>query len=628
MTTLSTYNLKNVSFLLVGILAIVFSIRNIYGEDIGFHLQSAKWMIENRAFPANDTFTYTATNNAYIDLNWIYQLLNYFFYSIAESIGLIFLNSFLIISSIYFVIKRSKYNSWIFFPWLLLLSIIAVSPLFEIRPHAVSWLFLNISLYILQEYYDGNKKIIKWLPFIMLFWVNMHSLFILGLVCLGCYFISIYINKKTLIKETLKWGSLSVLICFINPYGWKGFYLPFQQLGAIQAGNIFKENIKELQSPIDFAQYAGSLFDILFKKWIYFDLFVLIFIILIIVNFKRYKLHHFLLFIIFFYFAFSATKNSGYFIFAVTPFLALRNEELFFKKTKKENRFINTLLLQPYKRGIHVSFIVIALMLILSIYSNAFYINYQSTYRFGFSWSNNTLPVNAVNFLQKNNSNGKILNQLDFGGYLEYFAQQKTAIDGRLDVMGTRIFKEHVFDVKDEQKNFLIEKHRPSIIIISYFITPDWITFLQKKEEWRLVYLDESSIVYFKNDYMTAIPALTEQKLLSELKNYSDTQMDAMLKINRDHFFLSSLFNKQYFPQGEMNEIVFCFYYGWMDAAKQIAGDALNKCTQNYPEMYQNIGSIYFQKQDRDKSLFCYEKFLETRKNAQIEKRVQFLKSL
>ncbi len=611
---------RNIALALILLLSFVLSIRQIYGEDIGFHLNAARWMIENHSFPDLDTFTYTANANKYIDLNWLYQLILYAVYALAGSTGLILFNSLLIIGCIIIIFKRVNTSSALL-PWLFLLSILTLSTSFELRPHSVSWLMLSITLYLLQEYYQGNKKMIRWLPLVMLFWVNMHSLFILGIAVIGCYGISIYFSKNNLFRKFLIYGGSSIFICLLNPYGWKGFTLPLEQLFTIQAGNIFKENIRELKSPFSITNYDISK---VFSTWHFFDLFLIFAVILLLINRKKLKLHEWAIVLLFFYFACSAIKNVGYFVFAVLPVISgFPKEEI---KPKRKNTRVP--FAEKYRKQISIGFIMVCSLLILSVATNAFYIHYRAIYRFGFGWSNSTLPVKAVDFIQKKNIRGKILNQLDYGGYLEFFTAQKTAIDGRLDVMGSENFSEQILSVKEEQKASLVEKYKPDIIIFSYFLTPDWISYLQKRADWRLVYADETAAIYLRNDFDPSLPAFTENDIMPSLKRYSNEEIDKMVKEGKNPFLLSSFFKPQYYPEGEFNFTVFCMYYGWMNAAKQLTAGAFDRATKDYPELYQNFGTIYFQERNAPMSLFCYEKYLSKVKNPQLEERVKFLRTV
>lgn len=63
-----------VSLILVFCMVFIMGLIKLSTPDIGFHLQSAKWMLENKAFIYHDSFTYTSAGNPYYNLQWIYQL--------------------------------------------------------------------------------------------------------------------------------------------------------------------------------------------------------------------------------------------------------------------------------------------------------------------------------------------------------------------------------------------------------------------------------------------------------------------------------------------------------------------------------------------------------------------------
>ncbi len=608
---------RTVSFVLAGLVVLVLSFRSIYSVDLGFHLQAGQWIVENHSFPAKDVFTYTAGENDYIDLNWLYQVILYGTYSLGGSTALVLMNSLFILTAFYFLWKRVGEKSALFLPWLLLLAVLVASASFEIRPHAVSWIFLGAACWQMQKYYDGNQKAIRWLPLIMLLWVNLHSLFILGLIVLACYGISTFRKEKTLCKTFVIYASLSVLACFLNPYGWKGVMHPFQQMQLLQSGNVFKENIRELQSPFDLAMYQSGILN----AWFYFDLFILVATGSFLYRFRRFLIHEWLIAIVFMAFAFSAMKNAGYLVFAVTPFIIHRLAEQGKRSQPKPS------LLQRFSKQAEPVFWVTNVLLILTVVTNAFYIHYRAVYRFGFGWNGSVLPVEAVDFMKKNALNGKVLNQLDYGGYFEFFTKQKASIDGRLETMGPANFSEQVLALTDDQKKDLLVKYSPQVIVFCYASTPDWISFLLKQPGWRLVHADGNAAIYLKSDYAASVPVLTGEKMTSGVKQYSDDEISSLVN-NKSNSLFAGLVRKQYYPDSEMNLTTFCFYYGWFGAAKQFALGAVEHATSGYPDIFLNLGNAFFQLQDKEHSLTCYEKYLRLRKDEQVEKRVQFLKSL
>lgn len=250
----SFHNLPLVASL---ILVFVMGLQKNYSPDVGFHLQSAKWIIENGKIITQDCFTYTSFGNNYYDLQWLYQLVLYGLFKIGKDGLLIVFNSLLISLFVFLAWLRYKHthNKQISPALFLLLIIIIVQALpFEIRPHVFSWIFLSMLLLVLEKYKSGNTRVLILLPLIMILWVNSHSLSILGLVVIGIYFIGGYYETKKMDKRFLGFSVLSFLAFLVNPYFIDGLLFPFQQFGIIKGGALQKNYIAELQTPFTLAE--------------------------------------------------------------------------------------------------------------------------------------------------------------------------------------------------------------------------------------------------------------------------------------------------------------------------------------------------------------------------------------
>lgn len=601
-----------VQFYLLLLVAAAFSIRSIYGEDFGFHLAMARWMIENGSLPDLDPLTYTATQNKYIDLNWGYQLINYAVWKLAGPSGLIFLNSAFFIGAVYVTLSHVRTSLGWLMPWILLISILAISPSLEVRPHSVSWFLLALVIRQLQLFSTGSLKAMRWIPLIMIIWVNMHSLFILGLLIFGIYWAGTWMNRREHFKQASLFFGVSILVCLINPYGLRGLLFPFEQATALESGNIFKENIRELQAPFSFTTYEWSG---ILKDWHFFDLFLGVVALMLFRLRKELRFQDWAMVAIFSYFAITAAKNIGYMVFAVLPLIL---------NSVKRDKGPSPMAM----RRIAAAFTTVSVLLLLSILTNAFYIHYRTSYRFGLGISTSNLPVKAVEFLTANKVKGKIFNQLDYGGYIRFFLDQPPSIDGRLDVMGPEIFKEQVMADSDSKKTELLKKISPDLILFSYFSTPDWLRYLQKRPDWRLVHADETTALYFRNGFRDDVTLLSEDDFISRLHYPSADLSEEMTRNGISSFPFSGLLTPQYYPEAEFNAVAFSFYYGWRKAAYRIMGTAFSRSTKDYPELYLNAGTIFFQDKNAAGSLYCYEKYLQTEVNEMVSERVKFLKKL
>ena len=123
---------------------------------------------------------------------------------------------------------------------------------------------------------------------------------------------------------------------------------------------------------------------------------------------------------------------------------------------------------------------------------------------------------NGFSFLKKEKINGNMFNNYEFGDYIIYAAwpEYKVFFDGRGDMYGDDIFKEYekVTSIKPGW-NEVLRKYDISWII--YNANSSLSLFLMQRDDWSLIYADEVSNIFVKND--------KEHQYLIE--KYSDVKM-------------------------------------------------------------------------------------------------------
>ncbi|MEI7736848.1 MAG: hypothetical protein WCI49_15375, partial [Ferruginibacter sp.] len=324
----SSFPLGSASMIAVLTMVFIMGLIKIYSPDLGFHLKSAAWMLENKRFIYIDSFDYGSTGNKYYNLQWLFQLLVYSLYHASEKI-LVIVNALLITSSLALVwlqfIKINDASTKNFGTALFAcIAFLLVQPLtFEIRPHVLSWIFLNTVLLILEAYKkNGNKKILYFLPAVMLVWVNTHSLSILGLATIAIYNAGIFLESGK-IDRKLFWFSVASLASFlINPYFLEGLMYPFMQFGLLSGNSAVKTYFAELQSP-----FTTKEISILGTKYFTSPLLLIHFsaILSVFSVFRAVKKKQFtngLLLIAYLFVLYLAHKNYGYFLMVSLPLIA------------------------------------------------------------------------------------------------------------------------------------------------------------------------------------------------------------------------------------------------------------------------------------------------------------------
>ncbi len=610
----------------------------IYSPDLGFHLKSAQWMLENKQFIYTDTFDYGSTGNKYYNLQWIFQLIVYTLYNINVK-TLIIINAILITISIALIWYRfSKTNeinnqstSLSIFA---ILALVLLQPLsFEIRPHVLSWLFLNSVLLVLESYKrSGNKRALYFLPLIMLVWVNTHSLSILGLATIAIYNGGIFFERGK-IDKSLFWFSLISFASFlINPYFLNGLMYPFLQFGLLSGSSMVKLYFAELQSPFTAKEITMMGAKYFTSPLLIMHIAALLSIFSAFRSLRKKQFTDSLLLIAYLVVLYLAHKNYGYFLMVSLPLIAKYVIEWIDNRKKNSNKQTNaSAKLNPTKRFVvtnvdvaenvklykRLSFTVIFITIFIGITSitDAYPIFRHSPYRFGLSEDNDQLPVEATSFLNKNQLKGRVLNHLDFGGYLMAHFNEKVFIDGRMDVLPEDFFDKYVLSLTEQNGiKKLLDEYNPEIVIFPYVKASNWwYYFITQKENtgYKPVYFDGLAVIYLKISKYPQLPQIEESAILKKIDSSAANRLeDNMDKVKSKGLMvlINGVWQKQSFSIENQNKATYCFTYGFDKAALSFSVNGIEKSTVQTPSIYKNLSLYFTDKKMYDKAQACEEK--------------------
>ncbi len=387
---------KYLNFLILLIFAATVFFRGvvIIDPDLGWHLREGQLILQS-GIPATDPFSYTMSSYAFIDHEWMQNVIMYSVFNSFGMFGLAFFYA-VIFAGIFFVISTNKFNN--FTPIPLLLTGLIMLDFTGVRTQEVTWLFLAILLRIILDK-NAWSKFKYFVPLIFLPWVNLHGGFAVGIVILLLYFVLNSIKNKKISFDNLIIFILSLLATFINPYGTRIWHEIWMQI----TDNNLHIYIKEW-FPIffDFDLALGIMLSLsLFSIYIY-----------------RKKLNLVTLGIFAFLLLMAISSTRHVMLWVISAVLLVSETlYLFFKEVRKNKDSLARLKMAR-------NFVVIFL-LIFSVFK--FY-NVLTT-----SDNRNSYPQNAVFYLKSQKINGNIFTTYDFGGYLIWkLPKEKVFIDGRM----------------------------------------------------------------------------------------------------------------------------------------------------------------------------------------------------
>ncbi len=585
------------------LLAPLLASRLLCDPDLGFHLRAGQWILQNHAFPSKDTFTYTVTSHDYLDIHWLYQVLLYTFYRLG-GYSLISILNIGLIGSLFFLtylrLKLAQAPAWL--SVILLAAVLFTTEnRFRARPETLSWVLLSLTLWVLELRAQRKKDLLFLLPLIHLFWANVEGLFPLGWFLMGLYWFSAFIQDRASDKKLLVYSLASVAACLLNPYFLRGWLFPLTLWATVGTSNVFKRNIDEFQPTWAYLSNPTHMMITFF-----YELFFILLLILILATFRKRKIHEYLLFAVFLAISLAAFRNIALFMIACAPLAAFSLRDLdWYRLTKLQRDFLS----KPLCAWILT---VILLLLGLRVASGVYYIQDRRPEHFGIGLDKKIQPVQACLFLSQNKLEGKILNQLGLGGWLDWQGPPgKTFIDGRLETMGSEFFSEYTASLGPGKLGPLLEKYQPEILVLKPQAPFQWIMDLRRMQDWRPVYLDGVAVVFLKKGLGDNIPTLDYNKLMADNGINKDLMTEApsliqlpsypIWKSFRDHFtgvppYPFGLYNMGFF---------FTVYTGQTGMAEPLFLEAIRRTSGKYPEFYYYLGGIYYSSKRFNEASLC-----------------------
>lgn len=472
--------------------------------DTWWHLRAGEWMFQHKAILQQDLFSYTRYGQEWNYPGWLIQIPMYLIFKIFGPGGLNIWTALMVAAAFSFTWCTLR-GAYFLKAFLLVLAAAASGVFWSARPHLVTFVLASATLYILEKSSSNseapNRKLLYWLPVIMVLWVNSHGGFVVGLILWGIYWISEHVSwisekstsvriKRILAEPKVIFkdpdyglsivGLLMVIAVSINPAGIEMFKYPFQTLGI----EALKDYIQEWQSP-DFHSLSVQPF-----LWLLFLGFGAVGI-----SRRRITLADFSLFTIFGYMGFMAGRNIALFSLAaplvisrhLDPVLSsisiLKYEKVEIPATAQSgHKAINLLLL---------GFICLAVILKAALVFPTS-VNFTEFQKF--------LPVQAAEVLNQQDSNGRLFNSYNWGGYLLWVVPDLPVfIDGRTDLYNDEIIQQWltVVQVKNEWEGVL-DSYNVTLVINE---TESALSkSLMNSGRWSKIYQDPVAVVFLRNE--------------------------------------------------------------------------------------------------------------------------------
>ena len=597
---------------LVAILGAVLGYRQITSPDLGFHLATARWIAAHGWVPSTDAFTYTVADHAYVDLQWLFQLVVYGLESAGGAAALALMTALMTLAFAGVSLARAwRRNGSLGAGSLVLVLLFFLGNHWEPRPHLFSWLYGAVALWILEENARGARRFLPLLPVVLVLWVNTHSLFVLGLVIIGTYVASHVAQRFTRDgvvwdRSLLLWSGVATLACLVNPYHVRGLLFPLVQLADIQGSSAYKaldSGIAEFMSPfrLDGYHHEGHL--VLFGPSTWWHAFTLLALVGLWRERRRANLAEWVLFAGFLYVFWSANKNFGYFVMAVFPTVAAG---LGAARGTAERPAVAS-------RPALAAVAGICVVLIGLVWSGRLYELAWSSARRGTGFNAAVLPVEAASFLRDNGIEGRVLNTWNDGGYLAWTTEQPVTVYSHGEVMGQETYRRYVRAKRPGEFEAALADWEPDVAVVPYKSVDYWLFHLFRSSDWRLVMSNERTALFLRDTVAPEVPALSAPAPSLDFPVFLRADLERLVgeaTVKPRAGFAAWMRGAAAFPSEAVARAGFHLQTGRTEAATGIAVEALQRTPHAVPDLLLILGHALNAQRLYELADECFSAFL------------------
>ena len=469
--------------------------------DTWWHLRAGQWIVEHRAVPQVDPFSYTRLGDAWQYPGWIVEVPMYWIYEISGPGGLNLWTAFMVTLAFAFVWKTL--SGGVFLRAFVIIFAAVVSGVYwAARPYLVTFVLAAVFLWILEDFrwekgVGANFRL--WLlPILMVLWANSHGGFAVGFLIWGVYCAVEFVDwLSPRIIQFFKKGNaqigsapggqrfvhlflvgiLMIIAVSLNPSGPIMLLYPFKTVGI----SALKEYIQEWQSP-DFHSLSVQPF-----AWL-----LLLTFGVVGASRRRIALTDFLLFSGFAYMALMAGRNIALFAL-VAPIVMTRHADPLLAAVGR-SMGIKTNLAAPVRRGQKILNGILLVILFIAVLMKVSLVFPESANNKIFQ---DTLPVEAVNFIKMNNFQGRLFSSYNWGGYLLWaLPKYPVFIDGRTDLYNDEVINEWLQVVRAENGwQDVLDKWDVHLILLEPTMK---VIDLLPGNGWHRLYSDQKAVIYAK----------------------------------------------------------------------------------------------------------------------------------
>jgi len=462
-----------------------------FDGDLPRHILTGNLILQTHEVATTDNFSFRTEGYPSYPHEWLSQVIFGVAYKWLGLNGIVLITALVIMLTWSIVYYETMRQSKSFFVSLLFTALAVAASQIHVLPRPHIFTYLITAIWIMSLEHIGESKPRSWwsLPLIMLLWVNLHGMFVIGIIIWGIYLAGDFLDHPSRAwfstakaKALLAGGTLSLATTFLSPSG-PQIWTAITSLGS---NTYITSRIPEYQS----ANFH------LPETWPF--VLILFFIIIGLARItEKISWTHILLVITFTGLALYTSRMIPLFAIVVTPMAAKALASWIQNEYPQSRLFV-------IERNIHKTNVlsdglvwILVLMIVVTIqFNSGKRIDPENR---GNTFDESFFPVRATKWLQDHHTKGHMFNEFDWGGYLllNLWPEQQIFMDGHTHIYGEELTREYEQVVTLAQGwEEILEKYDIGWVIVR--ANAPLAEVLSTSTNWVIAYQDQTAIILTK----------------------------------------------------------------------------------------------------------------------------------
>ncbi|HEY4688627.1 MAG TPA: hypothetical protein VIK33_04895 [Anaerolineae bacterium] len=459
------------------------AVRTPADTDMWWHLRTGQYIAETRTLPMTDPFSHTQSGQPWINHSWLAQIGLYTAYAIGGFPALALLVALLVLIAFVAVWKQMEGGPFLR-AFTLVLAAITSAVIWAPRPQMFTFALTAVLGYLIYLYKWRQVDRLWLLPPMFVLWANLHGGFAVGFILLACTIAGEVINHvlRHSGPEVLSWRRLGKLVAItalsyallvLNPNTTAMYTYPLRTINI----GVLRDFIQEWSSPDFHALFTQPFIWMLIAT-------------LAAVGWSSRRLDggDFALVAGFAYSALLAGRNIAPFALVCAPVLA-RHAQAALERIRPGARRLSAGIVSI---NWIILIVVIALAAVKVVAALLPSVQDQA--------ERETLPVDAMDWIEANHPTGPMFNSYNWGGYLIWrlWPAAPVYVDGRTDLYDDAFLRDYL-KVAGAQPGFetILDRDRIGWVLFETDSALD--VALSRDPAWRNMYRDARAVIFTRS---------------------------------------------------------------------------------------------------------------------------------